>query len=434
MSSGQGSSRAAMAAPLRQRNFALLWTGTAISMIGDGVYLVAIAWQVLSLAGTATALALVAVAYAIPNSLSLLAGGVLSDRYRHRHIMIASDVARAVIVSAIAVLSVTRELTMLRLVTLVIIFGICDGVYAPAYAAIVPRLLPEGDRTAANSLTQLARTVTLRLAGPALGGVLVAADLGKAFSIDAATFVASAALTVAIRIPADRDRASGPQTSALAAVREGLGYVLANRWLWTMLGAVALALFAYQGPMQVLLPVLLRTHLGGGARTFGALLGAQGAGAGIAALALAAGKIRPGVRLMFCGYAGGCLSLVVLGLASALWQALAVGVASGAVLTVATVTGVTLIQDKVPGNLMGRVASLNWLTSVSLLPLSYACAAPIASLVGVQGTFLLAGLAGAAAVTLFYLLGRRPAANIDLAGSRVPNSFVIYMNEREQRS
>ena len=83
---------------------------------------------------------------------------------------------------------------------------------------------------------------------------------------------------------------------------------------------------------------------------------------------------------------------------------------------------------------MGRVASINWLTSVSLLTLSYACAAPIASLVGVQGTFLLAGLAGAAAVTLFYLLGRRPAANIDLAGSRVPNSFVIYMNEREQRS
>ena len=83
---------------------------------------------------------------------------------------------------------------------------------------------------------------------------------------------------------------------------------------------------------------------------------------------------------------------------------------------------------------MGRVASLNWLTSVSLLPLSYACAAPIASLFGVQGTFLLAGLAGAAAVTVFYLLGRRPAGDVGLAGSKVPSPFVIYMNEREQRS
>src|SRR5688500_4205278 len=93
-----------MLRPLRRRDFALLWGGMTISLLGDGIYLVAIAWLVLQISNSPTALGVVGVAWTIPQVISLLWGGVASDRFDRRIVMIAADIARCVPIGIIGLL------------------------------------------------------------------------------------------------------------------------------------------------------------------------------------------------------------------------------------------------------------------------------------------------------------------------------------------
>src|SRR5690348_1701411 len=93
--------------PLRHRDFRILWTGLTVSLVGDGIMLVALAWQVLAISGTPTSLAIVGLAMSIPYALLALPGGVASDRLDRRLMMIGADVVRAGALVVLAVLSVT---------------------------------------------------------------------------------------------------------------------------------------------------------------------------------------------------------------------------------------------------------------------------------------------------------------------------------------
>ena len=97
-----GFSRVRLLAPLRHRDFRLLWSGMCVSLLGDGVFLVAMAWQVYALSNAPTALALVGIAMTIPTIAFLLLGGVLSDRLDRRRIMLAADLARGLAVGLMA--------------------------------------------------------------------------------------------------------------------------------------------------------------------------------------------------------------------------------------------------------------------------------------------------------------------------------------------
>ena len=100
-------SRIGILRPLGIRDFALLWAGATVSLAGDGVYIVAIAWQVYELSNSPTALSLVGVAWTLPVGIFVLIGGVISDRFERRRIMIAADLVRAVAVGTIGVLVLT---------------------------------------------------------------------------------------------------------------------------------------------------------------------------------------------------------------------------------------------------------------------------------------------------------------------------------------
>src|SRR4051812_29114074 len=102
-----GTSRGGLLAPLRSRDFRLLWSGACVSLLGDGAFLVALAWQVYALSGAATAMSLVGIAMTVPTIVFLLVGGVASDRLDRRRIMLAADVVRAVAVGLVAALPPT---------------------------------------------------------------------------------------------------------------------------------------------------------------------------------------------------------------------------------------------------------------------------------------------------------------------------------------
>jgi MFS family permease len=178
---------------LRHRDFGLLWLGQAVSLIGDGVYLVAIAWLVLDISNEPTALGLVGLAWMLPLVVSLRISGVLSDRFERRRLMIAADLLRCGAIGAIAALAVAETAELWQVIALVVVYGIGQALFQPTFSAIVPDIVPREQLLQANAVRELMEPLGMRFAGPALGGLLIAVfGVGEALVIDAATFAISA--------------------------------------------------------------------------------------------------------------------------------------------------------------------------------------------------------------------------------------------------
>lgn len=221
-----------MLAPLAIRDYALLFAGMTVSLLGDGIYLVAIAWQVYELSNAPTALSIVGVAWTLPLVLFVLLGGVVSDRVDRRKVMIAADLIRFAGIAALGALSVAGTLELWHVVALVAVYGAGEAFFGPAFGAIVPDIVPRDQLVQANSLNQLVRPLAHRLVGPAVGGATIAlVGAGGAFLVDAGTFLVSAAVVALMqpRLP-QRDDAEG--RSVLRDIREGWRFVRARTWLW----------------------------------------------------------------------------------------------------------------------------------------------------------------------------------------------------------
>jgi len=401
-----GLSRINLLAPLRHRDFRLLWAGMTVSLLGDGIFLVTMAWEAYVLWNAPAALSIVGIGMTIPTIALLLPGGVVSDRFDRRRVMLAADAVRAVAVGALAILSLTGSLRFWELVALVAVYGAGSAFFMPAFDAIVPDLLPADDLAAANSLDQFVRPIALRLAGPAVGGWLVATSVGAALAVDAASFLVSGAAVLALQ-PVGRPRPAAE--SAGAAVREGLRFVRGRVWLWGTLLSAALAYLVFLGPTEVLLPYLVKNDLHASARTLGLVFAAGGIGAVGAALAMGQrGHPRRDVTLMYATWTLATLAVAGYGLATAAWQLMVACLLFNLMETVGTIVWATLKQRHVPASMLGRVSSLDWLISIGLLPLSFALTAPVAGALGARTTLIAAAVVGGA-ITLaaLFLPGMR---------------------------
>src|SRR3954452_18294733 len=129
--------------PLKQRDFALLFAGTLVSLLGDGIYLVALPFAVLGLSDHPATLSLVGLAWSAGMLGFLLVGGVLSDRKDKRKILLAADVVRLVALLAAAALALRGDLAIWHLVGLGLVYGIGEGLSGPAMGSILPELVPE---------------------------------------------------------------------------------------------------------------------------------------------------------------------------------------------------------------------------------------------------------------------------------------------------
>src|ERR1035437_7439670 len=126
--------------PLRARDFALLWSGQSVSLVGDGIFTVALALEALRLSSGPSALAYVLAARALPMVLLLFISGAITDRPPRRSILLGSDLVRGVTVAVIAVLTAANALEVWQLVVMSAIFGCADAFFMPAATAIVPEL------------------------------------------------------------------------------------------------------------------------------------------------------------------------------------------------------------------------------------------------------------------------------------------------------
>ena len=390
-----GFSRVNLLAPLRHRDFRLLWAGMTISLVGDGIFLVAMAWQAYELWNAPAALSLIGIGMTIPTIAFLVPAGILSDRFDRRSLMLYADTARALVIGALAVLALTGHLTFWELVVVVALYGVGTAFFTPAFEAIVPDIVPAADLPAANALDQFVRPIAFRLAGPALGGALVAGlGSGGAFAVDAASFLASAGAILLMRPPA-HPRSEHVQSS-VGALKEGFVFVRRRVWLWGTLLSAAIAYLAFMGPAEVLLPYLVKNELNASASDLGFVFAAGGVGAILAALIMSQrGHPSRDVTFMYATWTLATLAIAGYGLATASWQLMVACLLFNALETAGLIVWATIKQRHVPGSMLGRVSSLDWLISIGLLPLSFALTAPIAALFGVRATLIGAAVIGA---------------------------------------
>jgi MFS family permease len=412
----EGLGRGDLLAPLRHRDFRILWTGMTISLIGDGIFLIAIAWESYSLWNAPAALSIVGIGMTIPTIAFLLVGGVVSDRHDRRVVMAWADGLRAVAVALLAVLILMDALRFWELVALVAVYGVGTAFFMPAFEAILPELLPRSDLPAANALDQFVRPIAMRLVGPVVGGALVAASAGIAFAIDAASF--AACLVAVLVMPRRARRHAEIHSSSVAAFKEGLRFVRQRVWLWGTLLSAAIAYLVFLGPAEVLLPFLVKNELHASAGTLGLVLAAGGLGAvGGAAFMGRRGHPRRDVTVMYATWTIATLAIAGYGIANAAWQLMLVCLVFNGLEAAGTIVWATIKQHHVPGSMLGRVSSLDWLISIGLLPLSFALTAPVAAAFGARATLVGAAALGAA-VTLsaYFLPGMRAIERTDGRG------------------
>jgi DHA3 family tetracycline resistance protein-like MFS transporter len=393
-------------APLRVRNFRILWAGMTISLIGDGVTLVAIAWQVYQLSDAPTALGITMMAMSIPQVLLLLFGGLVSDRFERRWVMLGADLVRGVALLVMGVLSVTGALEIWHMAVIAACYGAGNAFFGPAFDALVPDLVPEDLLAQANSLDQFVRPVAARLLGPALGGWVIGfVGVGWAFIIDAATFAVSIACLIRLGKvrPAARKAETDEPASMWTEIREGFAFVRSRVWLWGTFCAATLAYLIFLGPSEVLLPYIVKNELGGSAGDLGMVFAMGGLGAVAASVIIAQrGMPARNMTFIYVAWTLSTLAVVGYGLARAPWQLMLACFAFNAFESAGLIVWLTTKQSLVPTRLLGRVSSLDWLISIGLMPISYALAGPVAAMLGTRPTLIGAGLAGAG-ITLAFL-------------------------------
>ena len=384
-------------APLHARGFRRLWAGQAASMLGDGAFIVAITVLTASLSRGAPALAAVWLAWSLAVVACSLVAGVAADRLDRRRVLIAADAVRMVAVATLALLASVGAVELWHCVAVAAVVGAGEAFAHPALTALVPALV-DGERLAqANALSQLLRPLCFRAIGPAIGGALCGlsgAPLALAF--DAATVGVAVVCAAAVTAPA---RVARAPAAALHELRAGLRYVRSERWLWIALAAAGVSLLCFWGPVEVLLPVVVLERYGDGPAAFGFILAASGVAAVVAAIVVGQrGLPADPLRAAFLWWGTGALAIAGYGVAASSWQAAGFAVVYGAAMSAGSVAWATLLQQRVPDALLGRVASIDFIVSLGLTPVSLALVAPVAVLAGSQATLIGAGIGGAAAI------------------------------------
>lgn len=396
--------RVAILRPLRVRDFRMLWIGTTVSLLGDGIFPVALAWEVLHLSNSATALALVGVTWSLPQIPLILLAGVVTDRLDRRHVVVAASLGQGVAVLAMALLSLAGRLELWHVFALAVLFGTGEAFFMPPVNALVADVVPQELLVEANSNRQTVRPLAMNFIGPALGGVIVGAvGSGWAFMADAVSFVAAAVFVLAIRHrPAPRERT---EQSVWQDARVGLRYVRERTWLWGAMVAATVVLLVYLGPFEVLIPFIVKNGLRGSAADLGLVFAAGGLGAiAVSVVVGQRGLPRRAVTFMYVAWIVATGVLAAFALVQNVWQAMLVSAVMNGAFSGLIVVWYTLMQTLVPRSLLGRVSAIDWLISAALVPVSFAITGPIAGAIGARATVAIAGISGTVILVLFVLL------------------------------
>jgi MFS family permease len=371
---------------LRLRDFRRVFAAQVISNVGDFFVPVAISFAVLDLTGSISDLGVVLFARIIGQVVFFLAGGVWADRLPRQRVMIGSHVVRFFSQGLLGVLLVSGGALIWELVVLQFVHGAATAFFRPATTGLTPQLVPADELQAANGLMFTSQSIG-GIAGPIVGGSLVATvGAGWALLGDAATFAIAAGLLA--QLP-PLGSAPSPGASFWRELADGWDEVRSRTWLWTSIVDFAAFQMIYLATMMVLGPLVAKQSLGG-AGAWALILTAFSVGTLLGNLwSLRLRPRRPLVAawtiIFLCGP-----SLVLLALKAPAWSIALTEVGAGLAIGVAGTLWETTLQRHVPPEALSRVAAYDWMGSTALRPLGLVIVGPIASVVGVEETLLVA--------------------------------------------
>jgi len=359
-------SRARVLQAFQSRDFRLLWTGQAISLLGDAAFVVALGWRTFTLTGSARSLGLVLTFQGVGVLATVLVGGALADRADRRTMMLVSDAARFVVIAGLATVDATGHLSIASLAAIALVEGLATGFFTPALGGMIP-LVVDGPRLgSANALIGIARQASF-LIGPTVASLLYGfAGSTVVFAFNAASYLVSFAFVYATR-PRTAER--GAAEGTLREIGAGFRYVARFPWLWLTICLFAFVLMLQWAPIQVLTPKLVREQYDLGVGAYGLVFSAIGAGMILGTVLF--GHFNPTRRRGLISYLIWMLnSVLVIVFALSPWYPAAV-VASflrGICIGFGVTVWETMLMQLVPQHMLSRVVSLDWFGSLGLTP------------------------------------------------------------------
>jgi MFS family permease len=381
---------------LKNVRFRRLWIGQGLSFVGDFVATVALVLLVVDVSGSASAVGGVLVARLLPTLASPLVG-VLADRLDRRAVLVAADLVRTVLVVG---LIFARDLPVIY--ALVFLLGAARTVFNPTVRAAFPAVVGTGDLTRANAIISGTFSFSV-MAGPALGGVLVAfVGVEAAFMLDALTFLISAVVLSTIRLPAPaRNEGEG---GFFGELRAGFGYLAGARVpLVIVLGSFLATLTANAAiPAEAF---LAKETFDAGDVGYGLLASLWGGGMilGSALTAVLGDRVNL-VPLYFMSIFATALAFVGVGLSPTFALALGAIAIAGTANGMENVATDTVLQRRVPDAFLGRVFAARFLTFSAGEAIAYPIGGLVVDALGPRSTYLVTGAATAAAGLLILLL------------------------------
>jgi MFS family permease len=367
--------------PLREREFRLFFVGHSISVVGDGMAPLALAFAILGLTGSVSSLGFVFAARTVTMVAFLLIGGVIADRASRRTVMLVADVVRFGSQGATAALLIGGHAQIWQLVVLQAVNGCATGFFFPAVTGLTPLVVSEARLQQANALRGLAMSGG-EIVGPLIAGALVAtAGAGWALAGDAATFGVSAVFLAQLRRPAQEALVSRPFVRDLL---EGWNEFRSRTWLWAGVGAAGLGNMAFAA-FIVLGAVISKQSLGG-ATAWASILAAFNAGSVVGGLAALRLRPRRPFFAAFVAYLTFPAATILLALRVDAWEIAMGAFVTGFGLLFGNALWETTLQEQVPPAVLSRVTAYDWFGSLAFQPLGYVLVGPVAAALGASGT------------------------------------------------
>ncbi len=374
----------------RHRNYCLFFAGQSVSLIGTWIQNIAMSWLVYRLTGSAFLLGLIGFTSQIPLFLLSPFTGVLADRCNRQHVLIWTQTLSLIQATLLAVLVLTDTVRVAQLIILSVFIGVVNAVDVPARQAFVLEMVESredlGNAIALNS----AMFNGARLIGPSIAGIMIATiGEGTCFLINAISYVGVIAALAAMKVKRKEPAAKG--TRILQGLREGFAYAYGFLPIRAIL--LLLVLISLVGmPYIVLLPILAKDILLGGAHTFGFLMSASGVGALTSTLYLAARRNVLGLgRVIYLSCGLFAIALMGLSFSRTMWMAIPFCLLAGLGMIAQLASSNTIIQTIVDEDKRGRIMSIHAMSFLGMSPFGSLMCGSLASRIGVPYTMLMGG-------------------------------------------
>jgi DHA3 family macrolide efflux protein-like MFS transporter len=384
--------------PKSMRDFWVVFTGQAFSLLGSRLVQFTIVWWLTSTTGSASVLAFASILALLPQVLISPFAGALIDRWDRRKVMMAVDAVNALAVVVLALLYARGSVQFWHIYAVMFIRATGGAFQWPAMQASTTLMVPEEQLSRIAGLNQALQGLAAIVAPP-LGALLLdVMPMQSILAIDVGTAALAIALLMFIRIPTptngDPGKSSKGFSRVLGDMREGLRFLSSWRGLLIIMG-IAMAFNLLIIPAMSLTPILVTEHFAGGSREYALLEAAIGMGMVAGGLLLGAwGGFKSRVITGFSGAIIMGIGVGLVGLAPGNLYPMALGgmALAGVMMPIVNGSIFALLQSKVPPEMQGRVFTLMMSGTAAMAPIGLAVAGPLAEVIGVRAWFLAGGV------------------------------------------